>query len=110
MNEHLRPIERRVLALRDKGVTIDEIAVRIRRTPAHVARIIEWTGIPRSGNAPARRLRPIERRVLALRERGESYAHIGRRFNRGADFIRQVEGLAHFKQGLGVGGLHRRRA
>ena len=36
----LRPVERRVLAMRDEGVHIDEIARRIDRSPSHVERVI----------------------------------------------------------------------
>ena len=39
-------------------------------------------------------------RVLALRADGESHDEIGERFRRGPKYIRQVEGLAHYTQGL----------
>jgi len=100
MTEMLRPVERRILMMRDEGVAIEEIARRIRRSPALVARMIEWTEIPRSGFPVKRKPRAIEQRVLSLRASGESYEQIGQRFNRGARFIRQVEGLAHFRRGL----------
>jgi hypothetical protein len=100
MSEHLRPLERRVLAMRDEGVPVDEIARRLRRSPGHVERIIRYTELPRSG-PPARRLhRALERRVLALRDAGETYDQIGDRFRKGGRFIRQIEGLAHFTKGL----------
>jgi len=98
--EHLRPVERRVLQMRDEGVALEEIGRRIRKSPAMVERIITWTSIPRS-KPPARRSpTAIERRVLALRGAGESHEEIGARFRRGADHIRQVEGLAHYRLGL----------
>jgi len=100
MKQHLRPIERRVLVMRDQGVSTEEIARRIRRSPAHVARIVDWTQIPRSGVPVKRTPRAIEVRVLALRAGGESYEQIGQRFRRSARFVRQVEGLAHFKRAL----------
>ena len=100
MTQMLRPVERRVLMMRDEGVTLEEIARRIRRSPALVARIIQWTEIPRSGLPVKRKPRAIEQRVLALRAGGESYEQIGQRFNRSPRFIRQVEGLAHFQRGL----------
>ncbi len=100
MTEMLRPVERRVLTMRDEGVTIEEIARRFRRSPALVARIIEWTEIPRSGLPVKRTPRAIEQRVLTLRASGESHEQIGQRFHRSARFIRQVEGLAHFQRGL----------
>ncbi len=104
MTQTLRPVERRILIMRDEGVSIEEIARRIRRSPAHVTRIIEWTQIPRSRSPVKRTPRAIEQRVLALRAGGESYEQIGQRFRRSARFIRQVEGLAHFKRGLELPG------
>lgn len=100
MREHLRPLERRVLAMRDEGIDIDEIGRRIRRSGPQVERIIGWTAIPRSGPPPKRSPRAIERRVLALRAQGESHEQIGVRFRRSAGFIRRVEGLAHYTLAL----------
>ena len=100
MNTNLRPIERRVLAMRDEGQDVEEIAGRIRRSPGHVERIIEWSTIPRSGPARHRSPRPIETRVLALQQSGESYERIATRFRRSPDFIRRVEGLAHYTLAL----------
>jgi len=96
---YLRPLERRVLRMRDEGVEVAEIGRRIRKSPEGVQRIIEWSSIPRS--RPPARLRPsaIERRVLALLDSGETHDEIGRRFRRGADYIRQVEGFAHYRLG-----------
>ena len=45
-------------------------------------------------------LRPLERRVLHLRASGESHERIGERFKRSGRFIRQVEGLAHYKESM----------
>lgn len=95
MNTHLRPIERRILAMRSEGLALEEIAERIRRSPEHVGRIVEWTRVPRSGPAVRRSPRPMEARVLALRDRGETHEQIGRRFRRSPGFIQRVEGLAH---------------
>lgn len=77
---------------------VDEIAGRVKRSPAHVQRMLEWTAIPRTGSSRERDLRPVERRVLDLRAEGHSHDTIGERFGRSARFIRQIEGLAHFKQ------------
>ena len=96
MKPHLRPIERRILDMHSEGVTPAEIADRIRRSPEHVDRIIQWTSLPRSGPAIRRSPRPMETRVLALRERGETHEQIGRRFRRSPGFIQRVEGLAHY--------------
>jgi DNA-binding CsgD family transcriptional regulator len=96
--EQLRPIERRVLKMRDDGMAIDSIAERFKRSPGFVERVISWTEIPRSGTRPDRVLRPLEKRVLDMRAAGESHDEIGRRFKKTARFIQQVEGLAHFKE------------
>ena len=98
--KHLRPVERRVLHMRLSGLSIDEIGRRTRRSPASVERLIAWTEIPRSGPPPKRTPRAIEARVLALRAGGETHEQIGQRFRRSARFIRQVEGLAHYRIGL----------
>jgi len=98
--QHLRPIERRILAMREEGLGIAEIALRLKRSPEHVERMISWTEIPRSGPPMRRSPRPIERRVLALRSDGESHERIARRFLRSPGFIRRVEGLAHYTKAL----------
>jgi DNA-binding CsgD family transcriptional regulator len=97
VTEHLRPLERRILALRAEGMTTDEIARRFNRSASRIEQIITWTEIPRSRPPAERFPRAIERRVLALRSQGESHERIGERFGRSARFIRQVEGLAHFR-------------
>lgn len=100
--ERLRPIERRVLAMRDDGLATAEIADRIRRSPDHVERMIQWTDIPRSGPPPRTSARAMERRVLALRSLGLDHDEIAARFRRGPRFIRQVEGLAHYRRALEI--------
>ncbi len=96
MTDHLRPLERRILAMRAEGLDPETIGRRLKRSPAHVERIIAWTAIPRRG--PARRAtRALDRRVLDLRAAGETHAEIADRFRRTPDFIRRVEGLAHFR-------------
>lgn len=98
--ENLRPIERRVLEMQEEGVVIDEIATRIKKSPEFVERLITWTEIPRNGSSTDRDLTPIQRRVLDLRAEGESHEEIASKFKKGEDYIRQVEGLAHFKESL----------
>lgn len=100
--DSLRPVERRVLKMRDSGVTIEEIAARIKKSPSFVHRLIEWTEIPRSGMERDELLTPLQARVLALSAQGEDRATIAQRFKRSERFIRQVEGLAHFRKGLGL--------
>lgn len=97
--EHLRPIERRVVAMRDAGLPTEEIARRLRRSPAHVERVLAWTEIARSG--PARRSsRALDQRVVALRAGGAGYDEIAGRFRRSPQFIRRVEGMAHYRRAL----------
>lgn len=97
--QDLRPIERRVLEMQREGVIVEEIATRIKRSPDFVKRIISWTDIPRTGRTKTRHLTPRQRRVLDLRAEGESHEEIAARFKKGERYIRQVEGLAHFKEG-----------
>jgi len=98
--EQLRPVERRVLKMRDDGIEIEEIASRIRKSPAFVTRMLAWTEIPRTGSTRSRRLTPMQRRVLDLRSEGRTREEIASSFKKGESFIRQVEGLAHFKEGI----------
>ena len=100
MNENLRPLERCVLSMRDEGLDLDEIGGRIKRSPEQVQRIIGWTELPLRRAAPRLSAQAFERRVLALRASGESYDQIGGRFRHSADFIRRVEGLAHYRLAL----------
>lgn len=97
--QYLRPIERRVLDMRNGNVPLDEIATRFRKTPEFVERLIGWTEIPRNGSSSERQLTPIQRRVLDLRADGESHSEIAAKFRKTERYIRQVEGLAHFKEG-----------
>ena len=100
--ENLRPMERRIIAMRDGGVPSDEIAKRFGKSAAQIERIFQWTAIPRSGPPRQRSPRAIERRVLTLRAAGETHAEVGARFRRSARFIQQVEGLAHYRLGLNL--------
>ena len=94
----LRPIERRVLQMRDEGVAEREIARRFGRSPAFIGRVIQFTSLDgRTSPAATETLRPLERRVLAWRHGGAGYEDIAPRFARSADFIRRVESMAHYK-------------
>jgi hypothetical protein len=100
MHDHLRPVERRVLALRESGRSLEEIGAAFKRSPGHIGRIIEWTSIPRSGPPANRKTRALEERVLTLRGGGETHMAIAGRFRKTPDFIKQVEGLAHFRRAI----------
>ncbi len=98
--EHLRPIERRMQHMRDQGLAVNEIAKRIGHSPSHTRRMFEWMKIPRVRPAIKRTPRPIEARVLAMRAAGETHERVAERLRRGPNFVRQVEGLAHFRLGI----------
>lgn len=85
--------------MQQEGLAIDEIAARINKTPEFVERLLGWTDIPRSGTAQAdSHLSAKERRVLDMRADGESHTEIAEKFKKTERYIRQVEGLAHFKE------------
>ena len=98
--DSLRPMERRVLTMKDEGTPISDIADRIKKTPGFVERVIDWTEIPRTGKERESVLSPLQSRVLALVAEGEDYESIAKRFRKSERFIRQVEGLAHYQKGL----------
>jgi DNA-binding CsgD family transcriptional regulator len=102
MTDVLRPVERRILALRDQGVETAEIARRFKRSEDFIERVIAWTQIPRRKVSRHPGLSPIERRVVDLRTDGLSYEEIGQRFRRSPDHIRRVEGYAHLRSNLGL--------
>lgn len=95
----MRPIERRVLAMREQGMSDDEIGTRIRKSASRVAQIAEWAQMPRvEADRPDHLLTPLERRVVTMRAEGRSHDEIADAFRRSPRFIRQVEGLARFRQ------------
>lgn len=98
--QHLRPLERRVLAMWRNGMPIDDIAKRFGCSADHVRRVLRWTTIPRNG-PPERQAPPaIERRIVAMRVAGESYEQIARRFRRTPRSIRQIEGMTYVLHGM----------
>jgi DNA-binding CsgD family transcriptional regulator len=93
----LRPIERVVRRLVDSGVEPAEVAWRLRRSPRSVKQILQLSTRAQTAArtpVPPQTLRPLERRILAWRAEGASYAEIGARFRHSPAFIRQVEGIA----------------
>lgn len=102
MTHQLRPIETRILAMRQAGLSDAEIGEKVRKSPSRVDMIADWAQHPARGSGATRPddevLSPIERRVLAMRAEGQSHAEIGERFRRTPRYVRQVEGLAHFRR------------
>lgn len=103
--DDLRPIERTVLRRRDEGMDVTDIAMRLRRSPGQVERIIEYTRLPQR-SATARNttggLRPLERRVLDLVEEGHDFERLAAAFRRSADHMRRVAGLAYLRKALAL--------
>ena len=98
--DHLRPVESRMVALRDSGVETAEIASRFRKSPQFVERVLFLTEIPRRPRSGDRDLRPIERRILDMRAAGMEHDEIARRFKRSPRSVRQIEGLAMYREGM----------
>lgn len=102
MDRHgLRPFERAVLRLSDRGMTSTEIAWRFRRSPGHIERVIDWIRLPRNGGAVAPldepALRPVERVVMRARENGAQPAEIAARMRCTPSFVTRVEEMATYK-------------
>ena len=97
----LRPFERRVLALKDAGENDAQIARRFKRSPEFISRVTKLARL--DGRHAERRhrrpgsLRPVERRILTLRDRGVSPDEVAERFRRSPDFISRVERIARYK-------------
>ncbi len=99
--QHLRPMERRVLALAASGLDTTEIGRRFKRSPAHIERVMAWAGIPRRRSRKPRGMSPKERRVVAMRDAGISYEDIAARFRASPEHIRRIEGYADLRRELG---------
>ncbi|MGH8915039.1 MAG: hypothetical protein ACRDZM_11065 [Acidimicrobiia bacterium] len=103
LRDGLRPIERVVMNLHMSGATAPEIGKRVGKKPGTVHRIIEMVefkdGVPASSTARTDPLRPIERVVLNLRARGESYGVIGNRLAHSGARVQMIERLAEYKLG-----------
>jgi DNA-binding CsgD family transcriptional regulator len=96
--DELRPLERRVLDLEASGAGAAEIGRRFHRSPEHIQRVIELAHLPHHGSDDVRGgLRPLERRVLRLREEGESFDRMGERFRRSPEHLARVAGYARYK-------------
>jgi DNA-binding CsgD family transcriptional regulator len=99
--QRLRPIERRVLALKEAGVPDVEIARRFRRGRRFIEQVESLARLDgRHADRRARRpgaLRPVERRILSWRDRGVSPEQLAQRFRRSPEFVTRVERLARYK-------------
>ena len=94
----LRPLERAVLQLTDRGLTSSEIAWRFRRSPGHIDRVLELSRQPRTGREPAAAgLRPVERTIIRGRRNGAPHAEIAARLRRSPGFVARVEEMANYK-------------
>ncbi len=97
----LRPIERVILRLTEAGHPSSEISRRVGKKPGTVVRILRMVemkdGHPNSSPAQPQQLRPLERVIMKLRARGESYGEIGNRLARSGAQIRRIEDMARIK-------------
>jgi DNA-binding CsgD family transcriptional regulator len=99
----LRPLERVVMRLHNHGATLPDIGKRVGKKPGTVHRIIRMVdfkeGVVPSSTINSDPLRPVERVVVKLRARGESYGEIGNRLARSGRQVRMIESYAQFKLG-----------
>ncbi|MGH8947872.1 MAG: helix-turn-helix domain-containing protein, partial [Acidimicrobiia bacterium] len=91
-----------VMRLHDEGCSLADIGKKVRKKPGTVTRILLMSGYKQDGlpdqTVSDHTLRPVERVVLKLRERGETYSQIGNRLARSGRRIQFIESLAEFKQ------------
>ncbi len=84
----------------EAGLDPTEVAWRFRRSQRSVSQILALGSRPQrqaSSATDPQVLRPLERRILAWREAGASYAEIGARFRHSPQFVRRVEDMARAK-------------
>lgn len=100
-HSELRPIERVILRLTEAGHPSSEISRRVGKKPGTVVRILRMIemkdGHATGSAAEPQQLRPLERVIVTLRARGESYGEIGNRLARSGAQIRRIEDMARFK-------------
>ena len=100
--QRLRPIERTILRLKSSGMSLPEIARRVRKRPGTVERILLMIDYKRDVEATEKvsePLTPLERVVLRLREEGENHGEIGSRLGRSGAQIRRIESYIAIKTG-----------
>jgi DNA-binding CsgD family transcriptional regulator len=98
-SKNLRPLERRILALKDAGEDDAQIGRRFKRSPDFISRVTELAHLDgrHAGDSDGPGLRPLERRVIDLRDRGVSRDELARRFKRSPGHVARVEHLARYK-------------
>jgi DNA-binding CsgD family transcriptional regulator len=97
---NLRPIESVILRMRDEGHESPEIGKRIGKKPGTVDRIVEMIEHKEDVEPSPRQrsgARPLERVILKLRARGETYGEIGNRLGRSGDNVRRVEQMTTYR-------------
>lgn len=99
--QDLRPIERVIVRLSESGQEIPEISRRVGKKPGTVIRILSMIDMRTGSNVSPigddEALRPLERVVIKLRARGESYGEIGNRLGRSGGQVRRIESYAQLK-------------
>lgn len=100
----LRPIERVIMKAMAEGVSVPDIAISVRKKPGTIRRIAAMAEYARAEldrdlkrSTDENGLRPIERRVKAMRAEGLTTAEIAARLRRGGDHIRRIEAYADLK-------------
>ena len=100
-HQGLRPIERVIVRLSEAGQGPPEISRRIGKAPGTVTRIMTMIDLRsdsrRTRVVEAEALRPVERVVMKLRARGESYGEIGIRLRKSGEQVRRIESYAQLK-------------
>ncbi len=103
----LRPVERRMMALKEAGHDEAAIAVKFRRSRRFVRQVLALgglrgatlgvsvrTGPAEPGGASRSELSPRQRVVLRWRSRGASYAEIASRLRRSPSYVGRLEAIA----------------
>jgi DNA-binding CsgD family transcriptional regulator len=106
-DDHLRPVERRMMRLAESGIVPAEIGRRFNRSEEFVERVLQMADRRRedasdNGHPDAGALRPLERRLLRWRAEGATYEELADRFRRGPAHLERVLALAEYK----LGGSH----
>jgi DNA-binding CsgD family transcriptional regulator len=90
-----------IVRLSESGLEVPEISRRVGKKPGTVIRILRMidlrVGSPVNQVVGDGRLRPLERVVIKLRARGESYGEIGNRLGRSGAHVRRIENYAQLK-------------